>query len=82
MAMKDLKAVPEELTFIVSDPKGWELGFVRDVDSIDLDLGDTNDFELQIDAFHLVAGAVQLEKPDLHSGDGIRRTVGGTANLY
>ena len=50
MAMKDLKAVPEELTFIVSDPKGWELGFVRDVDSIDLDLGDTNDFELQIDA--------------------------------
>lgn len=22
MAMKDLKAVPEELTFIVSDPKG------------------------------------------------------------
>ena len=38
MAMKDLKAVPEELTFIVSDPKGWELGFVRDVDSIDLDL--------------------------------------------
>ena len=31
MAMKDLKAVPEELTFIVSDPKGWELGFVRDV---------------------------------------------------
>ncbi len=50
MAMKDLKSVPEELTFIVSDPKGWEFGFVRDVDSIDLDLGDTNDFELQIDA--------------------------------
>lgn len=50
MAMKDLKAVPEELTFTVSDPKGWELDFVRDMDSIDLDLGDTNDFELQIDA--------------------------------
>lgn len=50
MAMKDLKADPKELTFTVSDPKGWELDFVRDVDSIDLDLGDTNDFELQIDA--------------------------------
>ncbi len=45
-----LIAVPDELTFILSDPKGWELGFVRDVDSVDLDLGDTNDFELQIDA--------------------------------
>ncbi|WP_251390646.1 siphovirus ReqiPepy6 Gp37-like family protein [Mediterraneibacter agrestimuris] len=40
---------PKTLKFTVSKPDGIEVGYVKDC-SIDMDLGDTNDFEIQMGA--------------------------------
>lgn len=37
------------LKFIVSKPTGEELGYIKEDAEIDLDLGDTNDFEMRMD---------------------------------
>lgn len=47
---RKLAVVPNQLKFTVSDKDGRELSYVKDSDSIDMDLGDTNDFELQLSA--------------------------------
>lgn len=44
-----IRPAPDELKFTVSKPDGVEIGYVKDSISIDMDLGDTNDFELQVD---------------------------------
>lgn len=44
---RELPDVPNQLKFTVADPEGREIGFVKDSDLIDMDLGDTNDFEIQ-----------------------------------
>lgn len=36
------------LKFIVANARGEELGYIKDADRIDIDLGETNDFELQL----------------------------------
>lgn len=36
------------LEFVTASPSGEELGYVTEFDSIDVDLGDTNDFELKM----------------------------------
>lgn len=36
------------LKFIVANEKGEELGYIKEAEYIDLDLGDTNDFEIQL----------------------------------
>ena len=38
------------LKFIVANENGEELGFVKDANLIDLEIGDTNDFELELSA--------------------------------
>lgn len=43
-----LKA-PDRLKFTVSKQNGMEIGYIKESGSIDMDLGDTNDFELQMD---------------------------------
>lgn len=37
-----------DIKFIVATPAGEELDYMNDIDEIDIDLGDTNDFEFQI----------------------------------
>ena len=49
MAVKrELPSVPDQMKFTVSDDVGREISYMKDGSSIDMDLGDTNDFELQI----------------------------------
>lgn len=38
------------LKFIIANKNGEELGYIKDADRIDIDLGETNDFELQLSA--------------------------------
>ena len=38
------------LKFIIANQNGEELGFIKDANRIDMDLGSTNDFELKLDA--------------------------------
>lgn len=38
------------LKYIIANANGEELGYIKDADNIDLDLGDTNDFEIQLGA--------------------------------
>lgn len=45
---RNLRDAPEYLKFIIADQEGCEIGYAKDIDSIDMDLGDTNDFELKI----------------------------------
>lgn len=45
---RKLQDAPEQLKFTAADIDGIEQGFIKDADSIDMDLGDTNDFELQL----------------------------------
>lgn len=44
-----IREAPDELKFIVSKPDGIEVSYVKDC-NIDMDLGDTNDFEIQMGA--------------------------------
>lgn len=44
---RTLVDLPGQLKFTVADTEGIELGYIKDTDSIDMDLGDTNDFEMQ-----------------------------------
>ncbi len=45
---RTLTDAPEQLKFTVSFPDGKEIGYIKDADSIDMDLGDTDDFEMQL----------------------------------
>lgn len=38
------------LKFIIANANGEELGYIKDAERIDIDLGETNDFELQLNA--------------------------------
>lgn len=44
---RELTDAPNQLKFTISDAEGRELGYVKDSELIDMDLGDTNDFEMQ-----------------------------------
>lgn len=50
----DLLLIKEEqlfpLKFIVANEKGEELGYIKEVNHIDIELGETNDFELELSA--------------------------------
>ena len=48
VAYSHLPDSPGTLKFIVADTQGRELGYLKKNISIDMDLGDTNDFELEV----------------------------------
>lgn len=45
---RKLQDAPNRLKFIVADTEGREIGFIKEDCTIDMDMGDTNDFELQL----------------------------------
>lgn len=44
---RELTDAPNQLKFTIANAEGVEIGFVKDSELIDMDMGDTNDFEIQ-----------------------------------
>lgn len=45
---RNLQDAPDHLKFTIADAAGKEIGYIKNSDILDMDLGDTNDFELQL----------------------------------